>query len=86
MSVSGTNPAQALAGLSAAQRATLTARDSKAKPAAKAPAGHDEAADSVELSGAVRSNKGNGDEESHEDRQEHPPYEREKKPGLDIKG
>lgn len=86
MSVSGTNPAQAIAGLGAAQRAALAARDPRPKPAAKPPTGHDEAADSIELSGAVRSNKGNGDEESHEDRQEHPPYEREKKPGIDVEG
>lgn len=86
MSMSGANPAQAIAGLGAAQRATLAAREIRPKPPAKAPAGHDEAPDSVELSGAVRSNKGNADEESHEDRQEHPPYEREKKPGIDVEG
>ncbi|MEK6700822.1 MAG: hypothetical protein AABZ53_01035 [Planctomycetota bacterium] len=84
--MSGTNPAQAIAGLSAAQRATLAARETKPKPVAKPPTGHDEAADSVELSNAVRSNKGNADEESHEDRQEHPPYERDKKPAIDVEG
>lgn len=77
VSTFGTNPAQGIAGLGHAQRAQAAAADRKEriKPAARRTTGDqlDLSLDATQAADAIRSLKGNADEETREDRQEHLP-------------
>jgi hypothetical protein len=88
----GTTPTPPVPGLSAAERSA--ARDRKAGPArgVTAKRAEDTVTVATESDGAVRGLAGNGQEEAHEDRQEHPQYTpggelaKDKRPSLDIEG
>ncbi|GMV25922.1 MAG: hypothetical protein AMXMBFR58_19530 [Phycisphaerae bacterium] len=89
MSIVPTNPAQAIAGVGSAER--VVTRDIAKKDADKA-AGRRAVRDEVDVvivntegADAVRSLKGNTEEETREDKQEHPGYAKpSEKPRLDV--
>jgi hypothetical protein len=88
----GTTPTPPLPGLSPAERSA--ARDRKAGPTkgVAAKRAEDTVTVATESDSAVRGLAGNGQEEAHEDRQEHPQYTPEgelapdQRPSLDIQG
>lgn len=95
MGVFGTNLGQSIAGLNQAERAA--ARDQQAKKTDKVanrrtrPDQPDEVVVSVENVEAVRSLKGNTEEETREDRQQKPGYQQTPKPDepprhIDLQG
>ncbi len=90
--VNMTSLAQSVAGLSAAERRAVRPANSKDTDKPGAKRGADEViigADAVEGPEAARRLASNGDEESHQDRQQHeqqPAKQGEERPRLDISG
>ncbi len=88
MSIFGTNAAQSVAGLNQAEK--LTARENEKKRANAGSKQRDkDSVDLVQSLEAVRNLKGNDQEETREDREEHDHYRSdpgESGPRLDVEG
>lgn len=96
MGVFGTQLGQSIAGVSAAQQQASKARKAgDEKPRDQKSRRLDDevdlAAEGVQAADAVRKSSGNGEQESHQDREEHGTYtpngkSHEARPSLDIEG
>jgi hypothetical protein len=88
----GTTPTPPVPGLSAAERSAARSRKPGAPRASGAKRGEDAVTIATESDSAVRGLAGNGQEEAHEDRQEHRQYTpggelaADKRPSLDVEG